>query len=110
MTGIARTPPRPSRLEDLALLEALERHHDDAPPRDALRAALLEGVERYTVLARAAALRLHVRLAEEARRGTAHRRRALPADRTASDVWLTRLTAALTHHRNAASALVRAGG
>ncbi|WP_247874268.1 hypothetical protein [Azospirillum sp. TSH58] len=94
----------------MAPLEALERRHDDAPPRDALRAAVLQGAERYAILAQAAALRLHARMAEEARRGSAHRRRALPADRTASDVWLARLAAALTHHRNAASALVRADG
>lgn len=80
------------------------------PPLDALRAAVLDGAERYALLAHAAALRLHDRLAAEARCGSAHRRRALPADRTATDVWLARLTAALTHHRNAASALVRAGG
>ncbi|TWA67192.1 hypothetical protein FBZ82_107166 [Azospirillum brasilense] len=109
MTGTARSRPRPS------LLEELERRHDDAPPRDALRTAVLCGealcgAERCATLAHAAALRLHDRLAAEARRGAAHRRRSLPAGRTASDVWLARLAASLTHHRNAASALVRADG
>ncbi|MBK3737320.1 hypothetical protein GAY29_30565 [Azospirillum brasilense] len=104
MTGIARSHPLPS------LLEELERRHDDAPPRGALRTAVLHGVERCATLTHAAALRLHDRLAAEARRGTAQRRRTLPAGRTASDVWLARLAASLTHHRNAASALVRDGG
>ncbi|WP_247895077.1 hypothetical protein [Azospirillum brasilense] len=104
MIGTAGTLPRSSLLKDL------ERRHDDAPPRDAMRAAVLEGAERYVALAHAAALRLHDRLAAEARRGSAHRRRTLPADRTVGDVWLSRLTGALTHHRNAASALIRKGG
>lgn len=103
MTGLSRTPPRSS------LLEELERRHDDAPPRSAVRTVLLEGAERHTALARAAALRLHDRMAAEARRGSAQRRRSLPADRTGGDAWLSRLTGALTHHRNAASALIREG-
>ncbi|WP_353858628.1 hypothetical protein [Azospirillum formosense] len=104
MTGIARTPPGPS------LLEELERHHDDTPPRGALRTAVLGGAERCATLAHAAALRLHNRLAAEARRGSARRRRTLPVDRVITDEWLARLVASLTHHRNAASALVRIDG
>lgn len=50
-------------------------------------------------------LRLHDRLAAEARQGAAQRRRTLPADRTAGDAWLSRLAAALAYHRNAASIL-----
>lgn len=103
MTGIAGTPPRSSLLEDL------ERRHDDAPPRGALRTAVLEGGERHTALALAALIRLHDRLAAEARQGSANRRRALPADRTGGDAWLARLTATLAHHRNSANALIRAG-
>ncbi|WP_114861354.1 hypothetical protein [Azospirillum brasilense] len=104
MTGLAETPARSF------LLEELERHHDKALPRSAVWTALLEGAERHTALARAVALRLHERLAAEARQGSAQRRRALPADRAGGDAWLLRLTGALTHHRNAASALIRAGG
>ena len=108
MTGFARTPPHPFLLP--SLLEDIERRHDDAPPRGALRTAVLDGADRHAALAHAAALRLHNRLAAEARQGSARRRRALPADRTGGDLWLSRLAAALTHHRNAASALIRAGG
>ncbi|WP_247890966.1 hypothetical protein [Azospirillum aestuarii] len=86
-------------------MDDLERRHDDAPPRGVLRTALLNGTDRHAALARAAVLRLHDRLAGEARQGAAQRRRALPANRTAGDEWLTRLTAALAHHRNAASIL-----
>lgn len=103
MTEVAGTPPPSTLLEDL------ERRHDDAPPRGALRTAVLEGAERHTALAFAALIRLHGRLAAEARQGSADRRRALPADRTGGDVWLARLTATLAHHRNSASALIRAG-
>ncbi|WP_247890197.1 hypothetical protein [Azospirillum brasilense] len=90
-------------------MDDLERRHDDAPPRGVLRTALLDGTDRHTALACAAVFRLHDRLAAEARRGAAQRRRTLPADQTAGDAWLSRLTAALTHHRNAASILFLAG-
>ncbi|MDQ2106708.1 hypothetical protein QSG27_28735, partial [Azospirillum sp. C340-1] len=64
MTGLAGTPRRSSLLQDL------ERRHDDAPPRGVLRTAVLEGAERHSALAHAAALRLHGRLAAEARQGS----------------------------------------
>ncbi|NUB23016.1 hypothetical protein GBZ26_28140 [Azospirillum formosense] len=108
MTGSTGAPPRPlpaplslvsNRLDDL------ERRHDDAPPRGVLRTALLDGVDRHAALACAAVLRLHGRLAAEARQGAAQRRRTLPADRSIGDAWLSRLCAALAHHRNAASVL-----
>ncbi|NUB15742.1 hypothetical protein GAY28_26140 [Azospirillum brasilense] len=108
MTGSAGAQPRPFPAP-LALishrLDELERRHDDTPPRGVLRTALLDGTDRHATLARAAMLRLHDRLAAEARQGAAQRRRTLPADRTAGDAWLSRLTAALAYHRNAASIL-----
>ncbi|WP_454019121.1 hypothetical protein [Azospirillum sp. Marseille-Q6669] len=112
MTGSTGAPSRPLPAP-LSLishrLDDLERRHDDAPPRGVLRTALLDGADRHATLARAAVLRLHDRLAAEARQGVARRRRTLPADRTAGDAWLSRLTAALAHHRNAASLLLLAG-
>ncbi|MHA7066273.1 hypothetical protein [Azospirillum argentinense] len=75
MTGLCGTPRRSS------LLEELERRHDDAPPRSAVRTALLEGAERHAALARAAALRLHDRLAAEA--AGAPRNGAAPCPQTA---------------------------
>ncbi|TWA62435.1 hypothetical protein FBZ84_111213 [Azospirillum baldaniorum] len=108
MTGSTGALPRPFNAP-LSLishrLDDLERRHDDAPSRGVLRTALLDGSDRHAALARAAVLRLHDRLAAEARQGAARRRRALPADRTAGDAWLSRLTTALAHHRNAASLL-----
>jgi len=89
-------PPRPVLLEDL------EHRHDGTPPAGAVRMALLGGRGQAEVLAHAATLRHHTRLAADARLGAARRRARVPADQAPGDAWLNRLAAALAHHRHAA--------
>jgi hypothetical protein len=97
---MARTIPSPATFDDL------HRHHDGPPPMHAARVAALGGRLRADARMRDATVRHHQTLAADARLGAARRRSALPGDAAAGDAWLTRLAAALAHHRHAA---VRAG-
>lgn len=86
----------------LTQLDDLHRSHDGPPPPEVLQTVLLGGSSRRMPLAHAARLALHSRLAAEARLGTARRRATLPASGASTDPWLSRLSATLAHHRNAA--------
>lgn len=92
----------------LALLDDLHRRHDGAPPRQAVRAALLGGDPAWRASRDRAALAEQARLAAEARHAAARRRAVLPASRCFQDSWLARLAATLAHHRTAAMRLLEA--
>lgn len=93
---MARILPTPVTLDDL------HRRHDGPPPAHAARVAALGGRIRADARTRDATVRHHQCLAADARLGAARRRSALPAASAADDAWLTRLAAALAHHRHAA--------